>query len=41
MILDHAKIRILGRDILEEDVKMVINNPIQTVFDEYEERIIE
>jgi len=37
VILDHAKIRILERGILEEDVKMVINNPIQTVFDAYEE----
>ena len=38
MILNHAKIRILERDVcLEEDVKMGINNPIQTVFDDYEE----
>jgi hypothetical protein len=37
VILDHAKIRILERGILEEEVKMIINNPIQTIFDDYEE----
>lgn len=36
-ILDHAKIRILERGILQEDVQTIINNPIQTVYDDYEE----
>ena len=37
LVLDHAKIRILERGILEEDVQKIINNPIQTVYDDYEE----
>jgi len=33
----HAKIRMLERNISEEDIERIINNPIQTVYDEYEE----
>lgn len=36
-LTDHAKIRIIERNISEEDIQMIIDNPINTVYDEYEE----
>ena len=36
-LTDHAKIRIIERNISEEDIQMIIDNPINTVYDDYEE----
>jgi hypothetical protein len=33
----HGKSQLFIRGILDQDIKTVINNPIQTVYDEYEE----
>ena len=34
---DHAKLRILERGILEDEIQRIIDNPIHTVYDKYEE----
>ncbi|MGD1837384.1 MAG: DUF4258 domain-containing protein [Nitrososphaeraceae archaeon] len=36
-LTDHAKLRAIERGISEDDIKMIINKPVETIYDKYEE----